>query len=225
VTASFAVAKADQSITTPTIPAKTLVMKPFAITLPTASSKLPVTTTVTGPARLNGKVITMTGPGTVTLTANQAGNANYNAAPTATTTFTVSKADQTVAFPAIPSHYTTDRPFAITLPTASSKLPVTVTISGPATRAGKIITLSGTEGTVSLVATQAGNAIYNPVSVTNSFVVSVRGQSNSGGGTGGTLNLGGGGSTSTNGPSNLTTNGSTIPGGNPNTNLLTPPGI
>lgn len=193
VTSSFTVAKADQTITLPTIPAKTLVMKPFAIVLPTSSSKLPVTTTISGPASLKGKVITMRGEGTVTLTANQSGNANYNAAPTATTTFTVTKADQTITFPAIPSHYTTDRPFAITLPVATSRLPVTISISGPATRNGKVITLTGTNGTVSLVATQGGNAIYNPASVTNSFVVSVKGQSNQGGGTGGSLIIGNGG--------------------------------
>lgn len=223
VTTSFTVAKANQTITLPTIPAKTLMMKPFAIVMPTSSSKLPVTTTISGPASLKGKVITMTGAGTVNLTANQSGNANYNPAPTATSTFTVTKVNQTITFPPIPSHYTTDRPFAITLPTASSKLPVSITISGPAIRNGKVITLTGTNGTVSLVAIQGGNTIYNPVSLTNSFVVSVKGQTNSEGGTSGTLNLGGGGYTPTNSGSNLITNGSAMPTNSP-TRLIGPPG-
>ena len=221
VTTSFTVAKAGQTITMPTIPSKTLVMKPFAVTLPTSSSKLPVTTTISGPASLKGNVITLTGTGIVNLTANQSGNANYNAAPTATSTFTVTKVNQTLAFPAIPSHYTNDKPFAITLPSASSKLPVILSISGPATRNGKFITLTGSSGTVSLVATQSGNTLYNSASLTNSFVVSVKGQSNSGGGTGGTLNVGGG-YTPTNSGSNLITNGSTMPTNSP-TRLIFPP--
>lgn len=54
----------------------------------TASSGLPVSYTVTGPATLSGGYLTATGAGTITVTASQAGNASYAAAPTVTRSIT-----------------------------------------------------------------------------------------------------------------------------------------
>jgi hypothetical protein len=45
-----------------------------------ASSGLPVTYSVSGPATVNGSTLTVTGPGAVTVTASQAGNVDYAAA-------------------------------------------------------------------------------------------------------------------------------------------------
>ena len=63
-------------------------------------------------------------------------------------------------------------PFTITPPTATSGLPVKVTVvSGPATISGDTITLTGT-GTVVLAANQAGNASFTAAAqVTTSFTV------------------------------------------------------
>ncbi len=58
---------------------------PFQV-LALASSRLAVDLSVDGPATLNGRLITLTGVGTVTVTATQAGNAQYNSA-TATMSF------------------------------------------------------------------------------------------------------------------------------------------
>ena len=56
----------------------------------TASSGLPVTyTVVSGPAALGGNTVALTGVGTVTIRASQAGNANYNAATAVEQSFTV----------------------------------------------------------------------------------------------------------------------------------------
>ncbi|MEN9535711.1 MAG: hypothetical protein RIR37_984, partial [Verrucomicrobiota bacterium] len=53
-----------------------------------------------------------------------------------------------------------DAAFAVTAPTASSGLPVTMSVkSGPATISGNIVTLTGA-GEVVLAANQAGNADY-----------------------------------------------------------------
>jgi hypothetical protein len=72
---------------------KTFGDAPFAVAAPTATSSLPVTLSVkSGPATISGNTLTLTGVGTVTLTASQAGNASYNAATELTTSFTVSKA-------------------------------------------------------------------------------------------------------------------------------------
>jgi len=57
----------------------------------TASSGLAVTYSITGPAILSGSTVTLTGAsGTVSITARQAGNTTYAAAPPVTVSFTVS---------------------------------------------------------------------------------------------------------------------------------------
>jgi hypothetical protein len=65
---------------------------PFAATVPTASSGLPVTLSVkSGPATISANnTVTLTGAGTVVLAANQSGNETYNAATEVTTSFNVS---------------------------------------------------------------------------------------------------------------------------------------
>ena len=62
----------------------------------TAGSSLPVTYSVTGPAVVIGQSLTITGAGTVTVTANQSGNSSYAAAPPVVQTFTVTPAVLTV---------------------------------------------------------------------------------------------------------------------------------
>jgi hypothetical protein len=52
-----------------------------------ATSGLPVTYTVSGPATISGSTITVTGTGTVTVTAANAGNGNYAAAPSTQQSF------------------------------------------------------------------------------------------------------------------------------------------
>ncbi len=71
----------NQTITFANIPDKFTTDNPFQISA-TASSGLAVSyTIVSGPATISGTTITLTGqPGTVTVRANQWGNANYNAA-------------------------------------------------------------------------------------------------------------------------------------------------
>ncbi len=51
----------------------------------------PVTYTVTGPAIVTGNLLTITGPGSLTVTANQAGNTNYQPATAVTQAFTATK--------------------------------------------------------------------------------------------------------------------------------------
>ena len=58
----------------------------------TASSGLPVSFSVTGPAVLQGDTLTVNGAGTVTVTAQQQGNDTYEAAPNVVRSFTVNPA-------------------------------------------------------------------------------------------------------------------------------------
>jgi hypothetical protein len=61
-----------------------------------ASSGLPVTFSVTGPAKVNGTTLTITGAGSVVVTANQAGNSTYAAAAPVSQSIAVAKATLTV---------------------------------------------------------------------------------------------------------------------------------
>jgi hypothetical protein len=93
VTVSFTVVKATQRIGPfVKISAKTVSAAPFDVTPPSSNRGLPVTLSVkSGPAKISGNKVTLTGVGTVVLAANQAGNANYLAARQVTTSFKVTK--------------------------------------------------------------------------------------------------------------------------------------
>jgi hypothetical protein len=62
----------------------------------TATSGLPVSYTVTGPAKLSGSTLTITGVGEVSVTATQPGNASFASATPVTRSFAVAKAPLTV---------------------------------------------------------------------------------------------------------------------------------
>ncbi|MEI3802550.1 MULTISPECIES: MBG domain-containing protein [unclassified Chitinophaga] len=87
---------APQTITFPAITGKTYGSAP--VTLNTNSDAgLPITyNVVSGPATVNGNILTFTGAGDVTVSADQGGNGNYSPAPQSTQTFNVAKAILTV---------------------------------------------------------------------------------------------------------------------------------
>jgi alpha-tubulin suppressor-like RCC1 family protein len=98
-----------------------------------ASSGLPVTLAVTsGPATLSGSTVTLTGAGSVTIQATQAGNATYSAATPVSQTFIVAKATATVTLSAL--SFTFDgSPKTVTATTVPAGLAATVTYNGSAT--------------------------------------------------------------------------------------------
>lgn len=170
--------KPGQTITFPDIADRAfvpgnVVANTVTITLPTSSSGLPVTTVVTsGPATLNGNKLTITGAGTVMLTATQAGNDDFSAASIAET-FNVSKASQTLTFEPMVDRPAGSAPFLLTA-SLSSGLPVVYSIvSGPATVSGNVLTLTGATGIVSVQASHPGNADFLPVApdISRSFQV------------------------------------------------------
>ncbi len=88
---SFNVAKTDQAITFAPVSDKLLNDAPFAVSA-TASSGLPVTfSIISGPASMNGNVVTLSGGGVVTVRATQPGNMNFNAALDVDRDFVVKK--------------------------------------------------------------------------------------------------------------------------------------
>jgi len=80
--------------------------------------------------------------------------------------------NQSITFNPLNTRAGTNAPFTI-LATATSGLPVTFTrVSGPATVSGSTVTLNGNEGTVTIRASQTGNANWNAATaVTRSFEV------------------------------------------------------
>jgi hypothetical protein len=91
----------------------------------------------------------------------------------ATISSTIDKLPQTIGlFSSISNKTTNDVQFTVTAPTASSGLPVSLSVkSGPATISGNTVTITGA-GTVVLAANQAGNTNYHAAAeVTTSFIV------------------------------------------------------
>jgi hypothetical protein len=155
------------------LPDRVTLDPPFAVSA-TASSGLPVSfSVVSGPATVFGSTVTLTGvAGTVTLRAEQPGNTDYYPAPPVEQSFEVLGAPQSIDFQVIADKLTTDLPFGLTA-TASSGLPVSFAIvSGPATVVGSTLTLDGAVGTVTVRASQPGNATYLAApSIEQSFMV------------------------------------------------------
>ena len=92
VNGTLTVGTAAQTITFPNPGNQTYGVVPITLGA-TASSGLAVSYTVTsGPATVSGSTLTITGAGTVVVTANQAGNAAYTAASAVSATLTISQA-------------------------------------------------------------------------------------------------------------------------------------
>jgi hypothetical protein len=156
LTRSFNVVKANQSIGNIVAPFNGVFGQLTTATVSaTATSNLPVTTTVTGNATIAGNTLTINGAGTITLTFAQAGNDLWNAATATTRSFVVAKAAQTISFtqPVNPALGTAINLAAL----ASSGLPVAIrVVSGTATIAGGTVTATAGGETI-LELTQAGN--------------------------------------------------------------------
>ena len=169
-----------QIITFNSIPDKLTTDGAFAVTA-SATSGLPVTFSIlAGPASINNNIISLNGQvGTVIIKASQAGNEQYLPASSIDRFFKVAAPvddpepiAQTITFNPIDDKLTTDASFTVNA-TASSGLPVSLSIlSGPATIVNNQITLTGTEGTVIINASQAGDTQYLPAqNINRSFSV------------------------------------------------------
>lgn len=157
--AMFAVAKANQTVTFGSLANRHYGDAPLALSA-TASSGLPVSFSATGNCAVAGTLLTLTGAGSCAVRASQAGDANYTPAPDVTQTFTIGKADQTIAFGSLPPKRFGDPPFTISA-SASSGLPVNFGATGDCTIAGAKVTIIGMH-MCRIRATQAGNTNYNP---------------------------------------------------------------
>ncbi len=134
-----------------------------------ASTGVVTYSVLSGPAFLSGSILSVTGAGTVALTASQAADANY-AASTATSSFTVATKTPTLTFLPVGPRTYGDTAFTVS---ATSSSPGAVTysvISGPATISGGVLTLTGS-GSVTLQASQAATLNYSTATASTSFMV------------------------------------------------------
>ena len=166
---SFTVAKGDQTISFAALANKSFDQGPITVSA-TASSGLTVsfssaTPSVCTSGGTNGATITFVSLGTCTVAADQAGNANWNAAPHVQQSFTISKGTQTINF-------TSTAPAAAKVggasytPTATATSGLTVAFTIDATTSTVCSITAGavtfqTVGTCKVDANQAGDTNWN----------------------------------------------------------------
>ncbi len=161
VTHPLTVAKASQTITFAALTARVVGDVPFTLTA-TASSGQPVSyiSYNTSVATVSGSTVTIVAAGSTTITASQAGTANYLAAASVDQVLTLTKQTQTITFAALAGKTYGDAAFTLSA-TASSSLPMTYTSADPAvaTVSGNTVTIVGA-GSTSITAAQAGDATW-----------------------------------------------------------------
>ncbi|MGO4255452.1 beta strand repeat-containing protein [Marmoricola sp. RAF53] len=159
---AFTVGKASQTITFGALGGKTFGDASFTVSA-TASSGLTVafSTTTTAVCTVTGTSVAIVGAGTCTIDADQAGNANYNAAPRVSQSFTVAKASQAITFAALAGKTYGDPAFTVSA-TASSGFAVSFAASpsGVCTISGSTVTIVGA-GDCTITASQGGSTNYN----------------------------------------------------------------
>jgi hypothetical protein len=169
---AFGIAKANQTITFGALANKTFGDPDFTVSA-TATSGLTVTFGASGNCTVTVATVHLTATGLCTITASQAGDSNYNAAPDVSQTFNIvidAKLDQTITFGPLANKTFGDPDFTVSA-TASSGLPVTFSASGSCTVTGATVHLTAT-GLCTITASQAGDSSYNAApSVPESFAI------------------------------------------------------
>jgi hypothetical protein len=165
VTLDIMVAKADQAITGLAADPASGVVDGSSTLNATASSGLPVTfaSSTPGICTVSGLTVSYVAVGNCIVTASQAGDDNYNAAPQETLDITVAKADQEITgFTADPASGVVDGSSTLSATGGGSDNPVVFASNTPG-----ICTVSGdtvsyvAAGTCTVTADQAGDDNYN----------------------------------------------------------------
>ncbi len=179
VKANVIIAKGNQSISFAALENK--LFRAASVTLAaSATSSLAVsfTSSTSSVCTISATTLKIVGAGVCSINANQAGNTNFNAAPSVTQAFTVDKASQTINFAALASKPLSSTAFTISA-SASSALAVSFTSNSleVCSVTGNSVKMLST-GMCSLSAKQAGNANFLPAGeVTQTFSVAKASQS------------------------------------------------
>lgn len=161
---NFSIARKNQVILFEALPARTVGDPEFVLEA-TASSGLPISFSSSNPqvAVVQGDVVKIKGGGTAFLSASQAGNDMFYAAPMIIRLFTVDKLSQTIRFDDVPKEIEPGTAPFLLGATATSGLPVTFMSSNPSVIRidGNRCTIVGT-GNASISSLQFGNSKYDP---------------------------------------------------------------
>ncbi len=149
----------------------------FAVSATGGASTNPVVFASTTPAvcTVSGGTVTMVAAGNCALTANQAGNASYSAAPQVTLSVAIGLATPAITWIAPLQRIVGTPAFDLPAPTSTSPGAFTYTSSNTAvaTVSGRTVTIVG-PGTTTLTATQAATANYTTGSATTTLQVDAR---------------------------------------------------
>ncbi|MDH3292788.1 MAG: multicopper oxidase domain-containing protein, partial [Acidimicrobiia bacterium] len=153
---------ADKTFTNPAVP--------FTVSA-TASSGLLVTFAATGDCTIAVDSVTITGAGSCTITASQAGNAIYDPAPDVPQTFAIAKAAQTITFDPLADKTVGDGFTATAIGDAATSNPVNFTASGPCAVTTAGVGSTTGSGSCTIFASQAGDANYLDAVAAQTFVI------------------------------------------------------
>jgi len=125
------------------------------------ASSNPVIFSTSTPAAcsVSGPTVTLVAAGTCIVRADQAGNANYTAATQVSRSFAISRASQTITFPAITSFTWSGGSALLTASTTSPLAVVYSVTSGACSVSGATLTATAA-GSCIVAADQAGNGVY-----------------------------------------------------------------
>jgi hypothetical protein len=168
---SLVVSKANQTITFAALGQVSITQGSVPLSA-TSSVGLPIgfSSSNNSVASVNGTTLTLNGIGSANITAEQAGNNNYNSATAVSTIVVSAKLSQTIAFTPIADKIIGGSSFSLTA-TASSNLPIVfTTTSDKVSIAGNVVTILKA-GRVVITATQAGDNTYNAASIDQSFCI------------------------------------------------------
>jgi len=153
-------AKASQTITFAQPTSPVAYASTFTVSA-TSTSGLTVTIVASGGCSITAGTVTMTsGTTDCTLTASQAGDANYVAGADVVRTVSATKATQTITFAQPSSPQTNGATFSVSA-TATSNLTVTIVASGDCSILSGTVTMTSGTTDCALTASQAGDANYS----------------------------------------------------------------
>ncbi|RZK49527.1 MAG: T9SS type A sorting domain-containing protein [Pedobacter sp.] len=169
---TITVTKGTQTIYFPDFPSKSITDVDFPHGI-TVNSGLPLTITSSNPsiATIVGSNIHVVGIGNTTITASQAGNVNFDPAETISKVLTIKGYSQVMTFNPIADKQLGDPDFDPGA-TVNTGMPIVYTSSNTDVATivnGKVRIVGG--GTTTITATQAGDATYASISVSQTFSV------------------------------------------------------
>lgn len=167
---TFSTAKGTQSIGFDPLPDRAFGDLPFTVSATPGLSGNTVTFTSSGQCRNVFTTVSLTGAGTCTITAHEAGSSDVEPAPDVSRTFAIARAPQSIGFASLPGRLYGDGPFTVSATEGESGNPVSFSGGGACTIADSTVTLTDI-GSCTITAHEDGDANYLSTDVTQMFAI------------------------------------------------------